>query len=416
MRVATPALTMLALVLTGCGVSGADDTLSGSAASTVPVAQTCQQIAPDGGIGAMQDVTDFAEELSEVEDFEAAMAMSDRARELVETFDPIIATADDSIRPDLEAVAAVPRLIVETQESGEQNLNLEFAGFADGGSAVLETCFSDTSESEATDGDSTALIGRDTAVDAYCGTLVDGYKIEAPSTDVTTFGEAWDLIADGQSCNPHEGEDFSFAFEEGTDSAGNRVPREEYREPVEEMWEGFDDAEQAEQMVTTAIDMCLYRPDDPLGSTDSPGSIRHYGSSLALCPGHPQSEQRRELLEYLPQAQEDFDQLLKEVAAEESQSSAEPSEEALSESSGDMPITGDYAADLAALGIEVDDVDAYRLFMYKNICLADLDDAAGPNSLRIAVRPWDPAATRLAVAYDCPERMDAVEEAIEAYH
>lgn len=400
---------MLALLLTGCGSSGAGEASAGSAANAVPVSQTCDQLAPDGGIGVMQDVTDYAKELSEVEDFETAMATSDRARELVDTFDPIIATADESLRPHLEAVAAIPRTIVDAEDTGNQNLNLEFSGFADAGSAVLDTCFSDTEGEGASGGDSAALIGRDTSVEAYCGDLVDGYKIASPSTDVTTFGQAWDLIADGKSCDTHDGETFDFAFEGERDADGNRVPREEFRTPVEEMWEGFDDAEDAEEKVTVAIDMCLYRPDDPLGDKGTPGGIRHYGSSLALCPDHPQSEQRRELLEYLPQAQAEFDQVLEDAAEEETRSTAEPS----AESSGGVTITGDYAADLAAIGVVPDDVAAYREFERDRLCDAHMGRGL-PNtdSMWVAVRLGTPESIRLAIAYDCPDRMDDAEEAL----
>lgn len=388
MRVAIPLLGTLVLVLTGCGASGAENSPPAAGASAVPVAQTCNQIAPDGGIGAMQEATDFAKELSEVTDYEAAMAMSDRAQQLLDTFDPIIATADDSIRADLEAVVAPPRSLVEAKESGDQSLNLEFSGFSDGGTAVLDTCFSDTEEPGATTGTTAALIGRDTAVEAYCGTLVDGYKIEAPSTDVTTFGQVWDLIADGQSCDTHDGEAYDFAFEADTDAAGNRVPREEYKAPVEKMWEGFDDAEQAEEMVTIAIDMCLYRPD------------------------HPQSEQRRELLEHLPQAQAEFDKLLEEAAKQDASASAAPTAEASSAAGGDVKITGDYAADLAAAGMVPDDVTDFRLFADQQICQVDMDDTFGPLNLKGAVSLLDPAVARVTVAYDCPELEEDVEKAI----
>ncbi|MGQ1798075.1 hypothetical protein ACT4S5_13195 [Kocuria oceani] len=359
----------------------------------------------------MQEATDFAKELSEVVDYEAAMAMSERAQQLLDTFDPIIATADDSIRPDLEAVVAPPRSLVEAKESGDQNLNLEFSGFADGGTAVLDTCFSDTDDAADSAGTSTALIGRDTSVEAYCGTLVDGYKIDSPSTDVTTFGQAWDLIAEGQSCQAHDGEEFQFAFEDETDADGNRVPLEEYREPVEDMWEGFDDAEDAAEKVATAIDMCLYRPDDPLEDKSTPGGIRHYGSSLALCPDHPQSEQRRELMEYLPQAQAEFDEVMKEAAAEEK---TPQSPEASAPSDDGPAFTGDYAADLAAIGIVPDDLVDYRQFMKRNICEADPDQTWGVGSMSQAVKPWAPDSSRLAAAYDCPELADEVEEAIDA--
>jgi hypothetical protein len=329
LRVVAPLVTALALVLTGCGASGSENSSPGSATDTVPVSQTCDQIAPDGGIGAMQDATDHAEDLFEVEDNETAMATSDRARELIATFAPIIGTADDSIRPNLEAVAAVPPTIVDVENTGNQNLNLEFSGFTDAGNAILETCFSDTEDSEATVGTSSSLIGRGTAVEAYCGTLVDGFKIASPSTDVATFGEAWDLVADGQSCDTHDGETYEFAFEEGTGAGGNRVPREEFRPPAEKMWEGFEDAEEAEELVAIAI-------------------------------------------------------------------------------------SGDYAADLDALGIVVDDVADYRQFMKRNICESDPEQAGGPGSLRVAVRPWEPEASRLAAAYDCHDRTDEVEEALAA--
>lgn len=314
MRVAAPVLASFSLLLTGCVAQNVEDPQARSTDSVVPVSETCDQLAPDGGIGIMQEATDYALELSEVEDYESAMETSDRARELVETFDPIIATADDSIRPDLEVVAAVPRAVVGAVDTGAQDLTLPFDGFADSGSAILDTCFSDTDDAGTSGAGAAALIGRDTSVEAYCGDLVDGYKIDSPATDVATFGEAWDLMADGQSCQTHDGENFRFAFQNGTYSDGTRVPREEFYAPVEEMWEGFDDAQDAEEKVSAAIDMCLYLPDDPLSDKDSPGSIRHYGSSLALCPDHPQSEQRRELLIFLPQAQADFNQLLEEVA------------------------------------------------------------------------------------------------------
>lgn len=409
MRVAAPTLTLMALLLTGCGAPGAGDASAGPTGAVVPVSQTCDQLAPDGGIGIMQDVTDYAKELSEVEDYETAMATADRARELVGAFDPIIATADDSIRPDLEAVAAIPRVIVDAEETGDENLNLRFDGFADAGSTILDTCFSDEDDTGPSTGASAALIGRDTAVEAYCGTLVDGFKVEAPTTDVTTFGQAWDLIADGQSCQAHDGEEFQFAFQDGTDSGGNRIPLEKYGEPVEAMWEGFDDAEDAEYKVYTAIEMCLYRPDDPLSDKGSPGGIRHYGSSLALCPDHPQSEQRRELLEHLPQAQEEFDQVAEGATREERSSDTAP------EPSSDGPVfTGDYAADHAAIGIVPDDLADYRQFMKKNICEADPEQTWGTGSMSQAVKPWDPDSSRLAAAYDCPELADEVEEAIDA--
>lgn len=85
--------------------------------------------------------------------------------------------------------------------------------------------------------------------------------------------------------------------------------------------------------------------------------------------------------------------------------------------------TGDYEADLAAIGVFPDDATAYGEFMEENLC-AD-DDPTDINSrfnmnVRVNMLPGSGPDSgggvetlRLAVAYFCPERARALEESIE---
>jgi len=85
--------------------------------------------------------------------------------------------------------------------------------------------------------------------------------------------------------------------------------------------------------------------------------------------------------------------------------------------------TGDYEADLAAIGVVPDDATAYGEFMEENLCSDD--DPTDINSrfnmtVRVNMLPGSVPDSgggvetlRLAVAYFCPERARALEESIE---
>jgi hypothetical protein len=82
-------------------------------------------------------------------------------------------------------------------------------------------------------------------------------------------------------------------------------------------------------------------------------------------------------------------------------------------------ISGDYAADLTALGVVPDSIDRYRGFLAGEICDSDLsapapfDWARGIQQLRDATTtPVD--AMRLSAAYDCPERSEILENTLAA--
>lgn len=87
--------------------------------------------------------------------------------------------------------------------------------------------------------------------------------------------------------------------------------------------------------------------------------------------------------------------------------------------------TGDYGADLAAIGIIPDSVAGYGEFMARNMCSDD--DPTDVNSLfnmnvRVALLPGSVPESgggvetlRLAVDYFCPERAGVLEESIETH-
>ncbi|MGJ9402426.1 hypothetical protein [Arthrobacter sp. KK5.5] len=85
-----------------------------------------------------------------------------------------------------------------------------------------------------------------------------------------------------------------------------------------------------------------------------------------------------------------------------------------------VPTTGDYAADLAAIGVVPDDATSYGQFLENNLCTDDPTEEFSDFKQIVRVsHDGDPAlgngaeTLRLAVAYFCPERAGHLEDAIE---
>ncbi|MFC0673499.1 hypothetical protein [Brachybacterium hainanense] len=96
-----------------------------------------------------------------------------------------------------------------------------------------------------------------------------------------------------------------------------------------------------------------------------------------------------------------------------------PASTVASEHGTGHPTSGDFASDLADIGIEVDDVESYRAYLRENLCDSSTDeDARGPDRFEFQVgragadNPEEgrsPDVVRLVVAYDCPERTELAE-------
>lgn len=84
-----------------------------------------------------------------------------------------------------------------------------------------------------------------------------------------------------------------------------------------------------------------------------------------------------------------------------------------------VPTTGDYAADLAAIGIVPDDATSYGEFLRKAMCTGDPTDSYSRFNMNVRTmhdgNPADGSGSetlRLAVAYFCPERAGALEDSL----
>ncbi|WP_159803295.1 hypothetical protein [Arthrobacter zhaoguopingii] len=84
-----------------------------------------------------------------------------------------------------------------------------------------------------------------------------------------------------------------------------------------------------------------------------------------------------------------------------------------------VPISGVYEEDLAAVGVVPDDITSYAAFMRGNVCEGDTSDSLGSFRRNVRVmHDGEPSmgsgaeALRLTVAYFCPERAGALEDAI----
>lgn len=143
MRNTLPAFIILAVVVTGCGSPGTVEgaptpTPTRPAVQTMSTAESCEEIAPNGGDGILTEAVDFAVAATEDDDLDSAV-ISD-ARDLVDKLDPIIETASINVREDLEKVADFPRGIVESIDSGKSSLNLDPTDFKAGASALADRC------------------------------------------------------------------------------------------------------------------------------------------------------------------------------------------------------------------------------------------------------------------------------------
>lgn len=141
-------LPIAMLALTGCGSSSdASETQSATtpAASVtvepISTAQTCEQIAPDGGDGPLTEAVDFAQNATGDGDIDDELLT--QARDVIADFDPVIATAGTELRPELEKVADFPRGIIEAVESGQSSIDLQPEDFKAGASVLVVECMND---------------------------------------------------------------------------------------------------------------------------------------------------------------------------------------------------------------------------------------------------------------------------------
>ena len=140
-------LPVALLALTGCNSSGATDTEAAStpsatiAPASISTAETCEQIAPDGGDGLLTEAVDFAQDATGDGDIDDELIS--QARSVVDDLDPVIATAGSELRPELEKVADFPRGIIEAVESGESSIELEPEDFKAGASVLVVECMND---------------------------------------------------------------------------------------------------------------------------------------------------------------------------------------------------------------------------------------------------------------------------------
>lgn len=106
--------------------------------------------------------------------------------------------------------------------------------------------------------------------------------------------------------------------------------------------------------------------------------------------------------------------------------SPSPSTQAPSPSPSESPEftpSGDFATDVAALGITPDNMASYEAHMASAMCESDLEPwATGDTELAMSVRmlgDTDPGSgqhpnvLRAAVAYNCPGRADILEDALD---
>lgn len=89
-----------------------------------------------------------------------------------------------------------------------------------------------------------------------------------------------------------------------------------------------------------------------------------------------------------------------------------------------MRLSGNYGADLATAGTVPDDTTQFGSFMTKELCESSLSKTALLRSFSSSVKRFgmpgsessgsSPSVVRLTVAYFCPERATAAEEALKA--
>lgn len=147
-------LPVALLALAGCGstsdASSSEPAIEASAAEVaepISTAETCDQIAPESGDGLLTDAIDFAQKATGDGDIDDELVT--QARSLVDSYDPIIATAGDELRGELEMVADFPRGIVEAVDSGQSSIDLQPDDFKTGASVLVIKCMNDTATGQA---------------------------------------------------------------------------------------------------------------------------------------------------------------------------------------------------------------------------------------------------------------------------
>lgn len=158
-------LPVTLLALAGCGSSDVQQAPPAAESTTTAVAEpvsteeTCDQIAPDHGDGLLTETIDFAQTATDTDNIDDEIVTD--ARELVAAYDPIIDTAGQEVRANLEQVAGFPRSIVEAVDSGQGSIDLDADDFKAGAAPLIIQCMNDPAATE----EATAAATEETPVE-----------------------------------------------------------------------------------------------------------------------------------------------------------------------------------------------------------------------------------------------------------
>ncbi|MCM3484700.1 hypothetical protein [Kocuria rosea] len=113
--------------------------------------------------------------------------------------------------------------------------------------------------------------------------------MEDPSSEVATFGQAWDRIEAGEDCTYRPGEYYAFVWDENDE--GGLILAPAFQEAVEAVY-GKDlpaDGEEgdAADLVDQSVDRCLTRFEASAVDESSDEDVQQYALTQQLCPGHP---------------------------------------------------------------------------------------------------------------------------------